>query len=161
MTRPSFNPFHHPDNPPRSALQAHAGPDGDIAGEAARVEVVERVDRVDQPWGHEEVFAVFEGRYVGKVLHVDAGKTLSLESHPSKDGTIAVLSGRVTVKVGADPARLRTLTLDAGDRLVIRANVVHRLAALTDAHVLEASAVRSGLMHNVVRNDHQKGRAGT
>ena len=30
-----------------------------------------------KPWGHEVIFAVVEGKYVGKIIHVTAGQSLA------------------------------------------------------------------------------------
>ena len=43
--------------------------------------------RVDKPWGHEVWWARTE-RYVGKLLHVKKGESLSLQYHRVKDETI-------------------------------------------------------------------------
>jgi len=145
---PALNPFHHPDNPPP------IGPaNAELAGEVTRaspVDEVERVDRVDQAWGVEEIFAVLDGQCVAKVLHIGAGQALPLQHHLSRDEIFAVQSGRITVEVGADAAHLRTLELDAGDRVRIRAHVVHRIIALTDARVLTASTAPPGWRRDVV-----------
>ena len=50
------------------------------------------VQRVDKPWGHEEIFAMVEGGYVGKLLTVRAGESLSLQYHHEKDETIALVT---------------------------------------------------------------------
>ena len=42
----------------------------------------------DKPWGHERIFAVVEGKYVGKSLHINAGHSLSLQYHDAKEETI-------------------------------------------------------------------------
>ena len=152
MTMPAHNPFHHPDNPPPVG-PANAELGGEALAGASRVDVVERVDRVDQAWGVEEIFAVLDGHCVGKVLHIGAGQALPLQHHMSRDEIFAVQSGRITVEVGADAAHLRTLALDAGDRVRIRAHVVHRIVALTDARVLTASTAPPGWRHDVVRHD--------
>ena len=47
----------------------------------------EQVKRVDKPWGYELHWAKTE-RYVGKLIHVDAGHALSLQYHNQKDETI-------------------------------------------------------------------------
>ena len=48
--------------------------------------------KVEKPWGYELRWATTE-RYVGKVIHVDAGQALSLQYHNIKDETILVWSG--------------------------------------------------------------------
>jgi mannose-6-phosphate isomerase-like protein (cupin superfamily) len=122
---------------------------------------VEDVERVDKPWGHEEIFGVLEGRYVGKVLHITAGAALSLQKHIVKDETLSVRSGRITVEFGADPRRLRTLTLDPGQKVLIRAGLVHRITAAIDSEVLEVSTAWPGWRTDVVRLEDGYGRQGT
>ena len=54
--------------------------------------------RVEKPWGHELIWAVTD-RYVGKVLHVNAGHKLSLQYHRLKDETVMVWSGRLRLEL--------------------------------------------------------------
>src|SRR6185436_10407245 len=50
--------------------------------------------RVEKPWGYEIWWARTE-RYVGKLLHVNKGQSLSLQYHNVKDETIRILSGKL------------------------------------------------------------------
>ena len=47
----------------------------------------EQVTRVDKPWGYELHWAKTD-RYVGKLIHINAGHALSLQYHNQKDETI-------------------------------------------------------------------------
>ena len=49
--------------------------------------------RVDKPWGYELIWAVTD-IYVGKVLFVKAGESLSLQYHEQKDESWLIQSGR-------------------------------------------------------------------
>ncbi len=162
MRKPARNPFHHPDNPAGSSRADAPGGRSDSgslgAGDTARVEQVERVDK---PWGHEEIFAVLEGRYVGKVLTIGAGRALSLQHHRNKDETLAVQTGEIRVEYGPDRTHLTSVTLAPGERLLIRAYVIHRITAIKDSCVLEASTARPGWRDDVVRLDDHYGREGT
>ena len=66
------------------------------------------VQRVDKPWGYELHWAKTD-RYVGKVIHVNAGHALSLQYHNLKDETILLWKGRLKfeLKQGDDIARGR------------------------------------------------------
>jgi mannose-6-phosphate isomerase len=119
---------------------------------------VESVRRVDKPWGHEEVFALVEGRYCGKALHVTAGHALSLQYHERKDEVIAVQSGRATLEVGESEDALETIELEPGERVHLPAGVRHRITAVTDVVLLEASTTE---LDDVVRLEDRYGRAGT
>ena len=42
---------------------------------------------VNKPWGHELIWARTD-RYVGKILHINQGESLSLQYHEVKEETI-------------------------------------------------------------------------
>ncbi len=119
---------------------------------------VEPVRRVDKPWGHEELFALVEGRYCGKAIHVTAGHALSLQYHERKDEVIAVQSGRATLEVGESEDALETVELEPGERVHLPAGVRHRITAVTDVVLLEASTTE---LDDVVRLEDRYGREGT
>ena len=71
---------------------------------------------VQKPWGHETIWA-HTGHYVGKVLHIKAGESLSLQYHRQKDEVIHVLKGEMIYRVGDAPgAPLRDVRLVEGER---------------------------------------------
>ena len=123
-----------------------------------RARWVEPVARVDKPWGHEEVFALVEGRYCGKAIHVTAGHALSLQYHERKDEVIAVQSGSARLEVGASEEAMDAFELAPGERVHLPAGVRHRITALTDVVLLEASTTE---LDDVVRLEDRYGREGT
>jgi mannose-6-phosphate isomerase len=115
--------------------------------------------RVEKPWGYEIHFALVEGRYCGKVLHIDAGQALSLQYHERKEETISVQSGRLRFEVGAaDADGLESFELLPGESVHVRPGTRHRMTALVDTDVLEASTTE---LDDVVRLDDRYGRTGT
>src|SRR5476649_697308 len=58
------------------------------------------VRKVEKPWGYELIWAVTE-IYVGKLLFVRAGQSLSLQFHREKDESWLVQSGRAELELGA------------------------------------------------------------
>ena len=68
---------------------------------------------VEKPWGYEKIFARTD-RYVGKILHIEAGEALSLQYHVRKDETVYVLSGELCFEVEED-GRLACRTRHSGD----------------------------------------------
>jgi mannose-6-phosphate isomerase-like protein (cupin superfamily) len=95
--------------------------------------------RVEKPWGHELIWAKTE-RYVGKILHVVAGEALSLQYHEQKDETIYVLRGTLSFEYGPlGDAPLEVVTLSEGDTFHITPRLRHRMTAVTDCDILEAS----------------------
>jgi len=117
---------------------------------------VSSVPRIEKPWGHEEHFALVDGRYCGKTLHVTAGQALSLQYHEHKDETIAVQSGRLLFEVGTTNAGLESFELLPGEAVRIRPGTRHRMTAIEDTVVLEASTTE---LEDVVRLDDHYGRA--
>jgi mannose-6-phosphate isomerase len=109
--------------------------------------------RVEKPWGYELIWAHAE-RYVGKLLHVRAGQALSLQYHRRKDETIHLFSGSMRFEYDRGSGR-REVVLKPGDSMRIRPGVVHRMIALTDCDVLEASTPE---LEDVVRLEDRYGR---
>jgi mannose-6-phosphate isomerase-like protein (cupin superfamily) len=111
--------------------------------------------RVDKPWGHELIWAR-TGRYVGKILHVREGHALSLQYHERKDETVYVLSGRLRFQHGKAGEELRETVLEPGQSFHIDPGLRHRMIAITDVDILEASTPE---LDDVVRLEDRYGRA--
>jgi mannose-6-phosphate isomerase-like protein (cupin superfamily) len=111
--------------------------------------------RVDKPWGYEIIWADTD-RYVGKILHVTAGHALSLQFHERKDETIYLLSGEMTFQAGPSVEELEDVAMKAGDSYHVTTGTVHRMIAITDVDILEASTPD---LDDVVRLEDRYGRA--
>ena len=114
--------------------------------------------KVEKPWGHELIWAVTD-RYVGKLLFVKAGESLSLQFHRVKDESWLVHDGRVKVELGSagDPM-LSQEVVGAGAAFHFRPGTVHRVTALEDTTILEVSTPE---LDDVVRLEDRYGREGT
>jgi mannose-6-phosphate isomerase-like protein (cupin superfamily) len=127
------------------------------------------VKRVPKPWGHEIIWAHSE-RYVGKILHINAGHALSVQYHERKDETIYLLSGEMKYWVGETPIgadtrnsylatrTLQDVRLKAGESFRITPGTIHFMEAVTDCDVLEVSTPE---LDDVVRLKDRYGREGT
>ncbi len=124
----------------------------------SKADWVSAVRRVDKPWGHEELFALVDGKFCGKAIHVTEGHALSLQYHERKEETICVQSGRLRVEVGHDEAALEEFELLPGEAVHLRPGVRHRVTALVDTVMLEASTTE---LDDVVRLEDRYGRQGT
>ena len=93
--------------------------------------------RVDKPWGYELVWARTD-RYVGKVLHVNAGHVLSLQYHNFKDETMHVLAGELILRTQPGDILVER-RFKAGESIHIPAKLIHQIEAVKDSDVLEAS----------------------
>jgi mannose-6-phosphate isomerase len=114
--------------------------------------------KVEKPWGWELIWAVAEG-YVGKILFVRAGHSLSLQFHREKDESWYVQSGRAEAEVGAvGEAVLNQEVIGPGAALRFRPGTVHRITAIEDTTILEVSTPH---LDDVVRLEDRYGREGT
>jgi mannose-6-phosphate isomerase-like protein (cupin superfamily) len=116
-----------------------------------------RTQRVDKPWGWEILWAMTD-RYVGKILHVNAGHCLSLQYHERKDETISVLRGRIRLQHGREREALQERLMGPGDCFHVTPGTLHRMTAEEDTELLEASTTE---IADVVRLEDRYGRAGT
>jgi mannose-6-phosphate isomerase len=120
---------------------------------SGRVDVV----RVAKPWGHETIWARSD-RYVGKILHINAGHELSLQYHNRKDETIYLLSGEMVYRVQGEDEVLDDVQLRIGESFRNTPGTIHQMVALTDCDVLEVSTPE---LDDVVRLSDKYGREGT
>ena len=119
----------------------------------------ETTKRVDKPWGYEIWWARTE-RYVGKILHVNKGESLSLQYHNVKDETIMIQSGLLSFQTrpAGEEGELRQVEMKPGDVFHITPGTLHRMTALEDCDILEVSTPE---LDDVVRLEDRYGRAGT
>jgi mannose-6-phosphate isomerase-like protein (cupin superfamily) len=115
--------------------------------------------RVEKPWGHELWWARTD-RYVGKILHVKKGESLSLQYHNVKDETILIQSGHLLFETRAkgETGDLRRVEMKPGDVFHITPGTLHRMTGLEDTDILEVSTPE---LDDVVRLEDRYGRAGT
>ena len=93
--------------------------------------------RVDKPWGYELHWAK-TARYVGKLIHVNAGHALSLQYHNVKDETIYLQTGRLLFEIEEGGAMVRR-EMSPGDCAHIAPRATHRMTAVDDCDIFEVS----------------------
>lgn len=116
------------------------------------------VTRVTKPWGYEMIWAWSE-RYVGKILHINAGHELSVQYHNKKDETVYLLRGEIIYRVqrnGDDV--LDDVRLQVGESFRIIPGTIHQMIGVTDCDVLEVSTPE---VDDIVRLSDKYGREGT
>jgi mannose-6-phosphate isomerase len=116
--------------------------------------VSENLTRVEKPWGYELHWAKTD-RYVGKLIHVNAGQALSLQYHNRKDETIFLASGKMLFEIGEDKDHLETREMKPGDAVHIAPPTVHRMTAIEDCDIYEVSTPE---LDDVVRLEDRYGR---
>ena len=116
------------------------------------------VRRVEKPWGYELIWAVTDV-YVGKVIFVKAGQSLSLQFHREKDESWLVQSGRAKIELGEVGEKvLQEEVVGPGAAFHYAPGTVHRITAVEDTTILEVSTPQ---LDDVVRLEDAYGRAGT
>jgi mannose-6-phosphate isomerase len=118
------------------------------------IDLIHKGQTVDKPWGHELIWAHTD-RYVGKILHIKKGESLSYQYHRVKDETIRLLSGAMEMDLETQGVRTRA-SLQPGDCLHIVPGMKHRMMAVEDCDVLEVSTTE---LDDVVRLEDRYGRA--
>ena len=124
----------------------------------SKADWVSAVQRVDKPWGHEEIFALVDGKFCGKAIHVRDGQALSLQYHEEKEEVISVQSGALLDEVGLHEDALESFRLEAGESIHLKPFTRHRVTAVGDTVMLEASTTQ---LLDVVRLEDRYGRQGT
>ena len=121
------------------------------------------VTKVEKPWGYELHWAKTD-RYVGKLIHVNAGHALSLQYHNLKDETIFLWSGRMLFEIasapvdsaaGTDGGPLTAREMKPGESVHVTPKTVHRMTAITDCDIFEVSTPE---LQDVVRLEDRYGR---
>ena len=115
--------------------------------------IMNEATKVEKPWGYELHWAKTD-RYVAKIIHINSGHALSLQYHNQKDETILLWKGRLTLEI-KEKDKLVQRQMNPGDIFHIRPKTIHRMIALEDSDVLEASTPE---LDDVVRLEDRYGR---
>jgi quercetin dioxygenase-like cupin family protein len=114
------------------------------------------METIQKPWGMEKIFAHTE-KYVGKILYIKKGHSLSLQYHETKEETVMVLKGQMGFRFGStvEEAYSNVKVLNPGDVFHIPPKLIHRMIALEDTEVVEVSTPE---LNDVVRLEDFYGR---
>lgn len=103
-----------------------------------QVRVLLPKDMGDRPWGSELLVAHGPG-YLGKVLFMEAGKAGGLQKHAEKDETSYLLDGAAWVYTDTGDGQVTRFLWQAGSSIHIPPGSVHKVEALEDCIIFEAS----------------------
>ena len=104
--------------------------------------------RVEKPWGYEIIYTPEDAPATGKLLHVRAGKRLSLQYHDVKRETLCLISGKATITLGDNNDKTVDVAMEVYKGYHIMPGQVHQVTAITDIDLIEASTPEAG---NTVR----------
>lgn len=102
------------------------------------------IRKVAKPWGHELITTSADLPYTGKLLYIRRGCRLSLQSHDLKTETLTLVSGLVRITLENAHGALEELEMDLGRGYTVYPGVRHRIAAVMDSVVMEASTPERG-----------------
>lgn len=107
------------------------------------------VKKVEKPWGYELHFVPEDLPYMGKVLHIEAGKRLSLQSHDQKQESWFLMNGRAKIIWGDESGKLSETEMVSGNGYTCNINQRHRLEGITDCDIIEVSTPERGTTYRL------------
>lgn len=105
--------------------------------------------KVDKPWGYEIIFTPPDLPYTGKIIHVDAGKRLSLQVHDKKQESWILKSGQAKVLWDNDAGELIETELSPSQGFTSAVGQRHRLIGITDCDIFEVSTPEIGTTYRL------------
>jgi mannose-6-phosphate isomerase-like protein (cupin superfamily) len=100
--------------------------------------------RNEKPWGYELHWTPADRPYMGKVLHINAGKRLSLQAHDQKQESWFIIGGRAKVVWENSQGELSETELEPGKGYTCALGQRHRLVGITDCDIIEVSTPELG-----------------
>ena len=105
--------------------------------------------RIEKPWGF-ELHWVFENLpYMGKVLHINDGKRLSLQVHDQKQESWFIIKGRGKIIWEDQNGILIETEMEYGKGYTCSRGQKHRLAGITDCDIIEVSTPELGITYRL------------
>src|SRR3989344_2288350 len=102
------------------------------------------VKRVEKPWGYEIIYTPDDAPATGKILHVTAGKRLSLQYHDVKRETLCLISGEALITLSNEKDEPVEVPMELNKCYHVVPGQVHRVMAVTDIDFIEASTPELG-----------------
>ena len=102
------------------------------------------VKYVDKPWGYELHLVPPDAPYMAKIMHVNAGCRQSMQVHDAKTETYIMLSGRAAVLMENTKGEIVQVEIPTDKGLSTQVGQKHRIVAITDCDVFEASTPEMG-----------------
>ena len=104
---------------------------------------------ITKPWGSETILTEPGLPYTLKILKIKANEKLSLQYHEDKTETLSLISGQCQILWGKTQETVKTENMVPEYGYTIKPKVVHRLMAITDTVLIEASNGETGTTHRL------------
>lgn len=101
--------------------------------------------KIEKPWGYEIHWTPSSLPYMGKILHLTAGKRLSLQRHDKKQETWYMMNGQAKVIWDNEKGELVETVLEYGQGYTCSIGQRHRLMGITDCDIIEVSTPEIGI----------------
>jgi len=105
--------------------------------------------RIEKPWGYEIHWVPDNLPYMGKVIHVNAGKRLSLQVHDKKQESWFIINGQGKVVWENNQGELIETELEQGKGYTTTVGQKHRLVGVTDCDIIEVSMPEVGTTYRL------------
>ena len=102
-----------------------------------------------KPWGEEFLLTADDAPYAMKLIHILAGKRLSLQAHDHKTETWVVHSGDAMVIIEDADGNLQEVRLEPFRGYTSSLGQRHRLLGISDTWILEASTPELGTTYRL------------
>jgi len=111
--------------------------------------------KIIKPWGYEIHWTPSDLPYAGKILHINAGKRLSLQRHDKKQETWYMMTGKAKVVWDNEEKELIETELKYGHGYTCMVGQRHRLVGITDCDVIEVSTPEIGITERLEDDYHR------
>ncbi|MDB5175818.1 MAG: Mannose-phosphate guanylyltransferase [Candidatus Saccharibacteria bacterium] len=102
------------------------------------------VKRIEKPWGYELHWVPADAPYMGKIMHINPGGRLSMQVHDQKQESYFMMTGRAKLIWENNKGELIETEMLPGQGYRTAVGQKHRIAAITDCDVIEASTPEMG-----------------
>ena len=107
------------------------------------------VKKIEKPWGYELLLVSENLPYVSKIMHINAGKRLSLQIHDQKLETYYLATGQCDLVIENNKGELETIHMVTGYGYTVIPGQRHRHQAVTDCDIVEASSPEAGTTYRL------------
>lgn len=105
--------------------------------------------RVEKPWGYEVLYTNEVAPATGKILHVYAGKRLSLQYHDEKIETLCLIKGKGIIYLSDNTGKLVNIPMEPFKGYLVVPGQHHRVQAITEMEFIEASTPEKGNTYRI------------
>ena len=107
------------------------------------------IKRIEKPWGYELHWVPDSKPYMGKIIHINAGARLSLQTHDQKMESWFLKGGRAKIIWDDEKGNLVEEEMSPGFGYSCEIGQKHRLAGITDCDIIEVSTPEIGTTYRL------------